>query len=90
MALTDDSAALNPRGTFEGQPVLRRSIKLGGTQPFEQTLSIDQTVRLVVDAVVTGVDHRVDPKSEFVIRVHTLKVEAVEPYLGGMLADVVP
>jgi hypothetical protein len=74
---------LNPRSTFEGQPVGGRKVRLTGTTAFEETLSVDQAKRLVVDVTVTGVAHVVDAKTDTLQRVHTLKVEAVEDYTGA-------
>jgi hypothetical protein len=81
-AIVSNENALNPRGSFEGQDVLKRAVKLSGTLPFEETLTIDETRRFIIDVVVTGVSHSVDPKSETLVRTHALKVEAVEPYPG--------
>jgi hypothetical protein len=69
---------------FEGQPVAARKVRFSGVLPLEETLTIDQTGRYVIDVVVTGVSHAVDPKTETLVRTHTLKVEAVEPYAGNL------
>jgi hypothetical protein len=79
----DNESVLNPRMLFEGQQVAARKVKFSGILPLEETLTIDQTGRYVIDVVVTAVAHGVDAKTETLVRTHTLKVEAVEPYAGA-------
>lgn len=61
--------------TFEGEPVAGTKAKLssvGGLEVGDKAFRMDETVRMVVECRVVGVDHKVNPDGKLE-RVHHFK-----------------
>lgn len=66
---------------FEGQPVTVCRARLTSVTGLEldDVHQIDDVVRIVVEGIVTGIGHIVDPISGNLVRVHTVKVHDATP-----------